>query len=69
MARFTVSRSILSVTASIRLNGIGSAEEARRLTGGQPIYAIDVKDQIDGLTYAEILELAERSDVEVGVLN
>lgn len=53
----------------IRLTGIGSVEEARRSTGGKPIRAIEIKDQIDGLTIAEILELAERSDVEVGVLN
>jgi hypothetical protein len=48
----------------VRLQGIGSAEESRRILGGQPIRPIDVKDRIDGLTYEEILALAEESDVE-----
>ncbi len=52
----------------IRLTGIGSAEESKRVMGGKPIQVIDVKDQIKGLTYEEILELAELSGVKVGIL-
>lgn len=48
----------------IRLQGIGSAEESRRKLGGQPIRPLDVMDQIDGLTFEEILARAEDSDVE-----
>ena len=52
----------------IRLTGAGSAEDARSMTGGKQIRAIDIKDQIDGLSFVEIIELADRSGVEVDVL-
>ena len=52
----------------IRLTGIGSAEESRRVMGGKTFQVIDVRDQIKGLTYTEILELSELSGVKVRIL-
>lgn len=53
----------------IRMAGMESAEEAMESTGGQPILPIDVKDRLAGLTYEEILALADKSGVGAEVIH
>lgn len=45
-----------------------TAGEMHRATEGRPVYPIDVKDQISGMTFEQILELAEKSGVRAEVL-
>ena len=47
----------------IGMQGIGSAEESRQKYPNG-LRLVDVKERIDGLSYEQILELAEQSDVQ-----
>ena len=53
----------------IRATGIKMAEEMHHTVDGKPIYPIDVKDQISGMTLEQILELAEKSGVTAEILH
>ena len=52
----------------IRATGIKTAQEMHRALAGQPIYPIDVKDQISGMMFDQILELAEKSGATAEIL-
>ena len=52
----------------IRMAGLGSAKEAHSSIGGGQVLATDKMHAIDGLSYSEIMNLAELSDVKMEIL-
>lgn len=52
----------------VRMAGLNSAGEARASIDGGQVLSADNMGAVDGLTYSEILEFAELSDVDAEVL-
>ena len=52
----------------IRLSGAKSAEEAFRATGSESITPLSIKSKVAGLSFQEIIELAEQTSVKAELL-
>ncbi len=60
--------SLMVALLQIRMASFSSAEEARISVGGRQVLAADKMGAIDGLSYSEIMNLAEQSSVGAEVL-